>query len=108
METVRDIVVIVLSVTGTVTPLVLLIICFELYGRTSEALERVGSASDEIHEVTAIARSGERLAKGVFELMGPSLQGRGWMRLAHRGAVVLPKAVRSIARFKRPPVSRPR
>ena len=50
METMRDIVVIVFSVTGTVTSVVLLIVGFKLQGRASQALERVGRASDDIHE----------------------------------------------------------
>lgn len=105
METVRDIVLIVFGVTGTVTSLVLLIICFKLYGRAFQALERVGRAAEDIHGAAEGARSGVRLASGVFDVVGPVLPGPGWLRLAYRGAASLPRAISFISRFKRPPWS---
>ena len=105
MESVRDIVVIVFSVTGTVTSVVLLIICFKLYGRTSQALERVGRASDDIHEAAEGARSGVRLAIGTLQVVGPVLPGPSWFRVTYRTAAAIPRAVRFISRFKRPSAS---
>ncbi len=107
METVRDIVVIVFGVTGTVTSIVLLIVSIKLYGRASQALERVGLAAEDIHGAAEGARSRVRLAKGVFEVMSPVLPGLGWLRLTSRGAAALPEAVRFISRFKKPPAQRP-
>ncbi len=103
METVRDIVVIVFGVTGTVTSLVLVIVSTKLYGRASQALERVGLAAEDIHGAAEGARSRVRLVKGVLEVVSPLLPGSGWVRLTSRGAAALPGAVRLISRVKRPP-----
>ena len=80
MDTGRDIVVIVFGVTGTITSLVLIIVSTKLYGRASQALERVGIAAEDIHGAAEVARSRVRLAKGVFEVMSPVLPGIGWLR----------------------------
>lgn len=105
METVRDIVVIVFGVTGTVTSLVLLIVCYKLYPRVSQALERIGRAAEDIHGAAEGARSGARIASGVLDVVGPVLPGPGLLRLAYRGTAALPRAVRFISRFKKPPPS---
>lgn len=101
MESARDIVVIVFSATGTVTSVVLLIMCFRLYGRTSQALERVGRASDDLHAAAEGARSGMRLAKCALEIVGPALPGPSWLRMTYRAAAAIPSAVRFLSRFKR-------
>ncbi len=105
MESVRDIVVTVFSVTGTVTSVVLLIMCLKLYGRASQALERVGRASDDLHAAAEGARSGMRLAKGALDVVGPALPGPSWFRVSYRAAAAIPRAVRFISRLKRPPAS---
>lgn len=105
METVRDIVVIVFSVTGTVVSAVLLVMGFKLYGRTAQALEQVGRASEDIHEAAEGARSGVRLAKGVLEVVAPALPGPRFVAMAHQVAATIPRAVRFISRIKRPPAS---
>ncbi len=107
METIRDIVVIVFGVTGTITSLVLLIVSTKLYGRASQALERVGIAAEDIHGAAEGARSRVRLAKGVFEVMSPVLPGLGWLKLTSRGAAALPEAVRFISRIKKSSTPRP-
>ena len=107
MEIIRYIVVILFGVTGTVTSLVLLIIFINLYGRASQALGRVGLAADDIHGAAEGARSRLRLARGVFSVVGPVLPGPGWFRSTYRGAAALPRAVRFISPFKRPPAASP-
>ena len=103
METVRDVVVIVFGVTGTVTSLVLLIVCTKMYGRAAQALDRLGIAAEDIPGAAEVARSRVRLAKGVLEVVSPILPGSGWVRLTSRSAAALPAAVRVLSRFKRPP-----
>ena len=103
METVRDIVVIVFGVTGTVTSLVLVVVSVKLYGRASQAMEQLGVAADDIHGAAEGARSRVRLAKGVLDVVSQIIPGSGWVRLTSRSAAALPGAVRLISRFKRPP-----
>ncbi len=86
MESMRDIIVTAFSVTGTVASVVLLIICLKLYGRPSQALERVGRASDDIHDAAEGAHSGVRLAIGATG-RGPCPPGSQLVQsdLANRG-----------------------
>lgn len=105
METVRDIVVIVFSVTGTITSVVLFVIGFKLYGKTAQALEQVSLASEDIHDAADGARSGVRLAKGALEVIRTSLPGPRLAAMTYKVAATVPRAVRSISRFKRSPAS---
>ena len=107
MENTRDIVVIVFSVTGTVASIVLLFMCIKLYPRVSQALERVGRASDDFHEVAEGARSGMRLAKDALDIVGPALPGSGWFRITYLAAAAIPRVVRLVSRFKGPPALGP-
>lgn len=105
METVRDIVIIVFGLTGTITSLVLLILSTKLYGRASLALERLGLAAEDIHGAAEGARNRVHLAKGVLGVVSPVVPGPAWVRLTSRGVAAVPRAVRFISRFKRPPTS---
>ena len=100
METVRDIVVIVFSGTGTAASVGLLIMGFRLYGPASQALQQFGRVSDDIHEAAEGARTGVRLAKGALEAVGPVLPGPRLFAMTCRVAVTIPRAVRFISRFK--------
>ena len=102
METVRDIVVIVFSVTGTIASVVMLVMGFKLYGRTAQALDQVGRASEDIHEAAEGARSGVHLAKGVLKIAAPVLPGPRLLRITVRAAVAIPRIVGLISRIKRP------
>ena len=101
METVRDIVVIVFSVTGTMTSVVLLVMGFKLFGRTAQALEQVGRVSEDIHDAAEGARSGVRLAQGVLEVVAPAIPGPGLLRITGRAAVAIPRIMALISRIKR-------
>ena len=101
METVRDIVVIVFSVTGTIASVVMLVMGFKLYGRTAQALDQKGRASEDIHEAAEGARSGVRLAKRALEAVGPALPGPLLVGITYKVAATIPRAVRFISRFKR-------
>ncbi len=105
METMRDIVVIVFSVTGTIASVVMIVMGFKLYGRTAQALEQVGRVSEDIHDAAEGARSGVRLAKGVLEVVDPALAGPRFVAMAHQVAATIPRAVRFISRIKRPSAS---
>ena len=102
METVRDIVVIIFSVTGTFTFILLLFVGFKLYGRSSRALERFGRVSDDIHEAAEGARSGVRLVKVVLEAVGTAFPGPGSLIMSGRAADAIPRIVGLISRIKRP------
>lgn len=108
MEIVRDIVVIIFGVTGTVVSGMVVIMIFKLYGRTCEALERVGRASDDIHDMAEGVRSGARVAKEAVTAVGSAVPGSNWFRMTYRTAAVIPRAVRFFSRFKRPPASNAR
>ena len=75
METMRDIAVIVFSVTGTIASVVMIVMGFKLYGRTAQALEQVGRVSEDIHDAAEGARSGVRVTQGVLEVVGPAVTG---------------------------------
>ncbi len=105
METMRDIVVIVFSVTGTISSAVLLIMALKLYGPASQTLQQFGRVSDDIHEAAEGARSGVRLAKGALKIVGPILPGPRLLTMTCRVAVTIPRAVRFISRFKTSPAS---
>ncbi len=105
MESTRDIVVIIFGVTGTVASGMLVIMIFKLYGRTCEALERVGRASNDIHDAAEGVRSGARVAKEALTVVGSAVPGSNWSRMAYRTAMVIPRAVRLFSRFKKPPAS---
>ena len=100
METIRDIVVIVFSVTGTISSAVLLIMALKLYGRAAQALEQVGRVSDDIHEAADGVRSGVRVAK---EVLGSIFPGPRVVEATYRVVTTVPRAVRFISRFRRPP-----
>ena len=102
METVRDIVVIVFSVTGTIASVVMLVLGFKLYGRTAHALDQVGRVSEDIHEAAEGARSGVRLAKGALEAVAPTIPGPGLLRITGRAVAAMPRIVGFISRIKRP------
>ena len=101
METVRDIVVIIFSVTGTAASVVLLIMGLRLYGPASQALQQVGRVSDDIHEAAEGARTGVRLAKGALKVVDSVLPGPRLLTMTCCVAVTIPRAVRFISRFKR-------
>ena len=84
MELVRDIVVIVFAVTGTVTSVVILFMALKLYGPAIGALGRIGRAADDIHGAADMARTGVRAAKGTVEVVAPVLLGPGVPRLVSR------------------------
>jgi len=100
METMRDIVVIVFSVTGTISSAALLIMGLKLYGPASRALQQVSHVSDDIHEAAEGARSGVRMAKGALKVVGPFLPGPRLITMTCRVAVGIPRAVRFISQFK--------
>ena len=100
METVRDIVVIVFSVTGTVTSIVILVGFFKLYGRVCQAIEQVGRASEDLHEAAEGVRGGIRLAKGALEFVGPVIPGHGWARMFYQAGDAISRVVRIISRIK--------
>ena len=101
METIRDIVVIVFSVTGTVAAVVFLIMGFKLYGPASRALEKVDRVSDDIHDAAEGARSGVRLARTAMEVVSPVVPGERLVATAYRVATAFPRAVRFVSRFKK-------
>ena len=103
MESMRDIVIIIFGLNGIVASVVLVVIGFKLYGRTCEALERVGRASDHIHNVTEGVRSGARAAKETLAVAGSAVPGLTWFRMTHRTAATIARAAKIISRFKRPP-----
>ncbi len=100
METIRDIVVIVFSVTGTVASVVYLIMGLKLYGSATRALENVDRVSDDIHEAADGVRSGVRVAK---EFLGSIFPGPRVVEATYRVVTTVPRAVRFISRFRRPP-----
>ena len=101
METVRDIVIIISGITGTFALIVLVFMVLKLYPRASQALDRVGQAAEDIHGAVEGAKSGARLASGVFDVVSPVLPGPSWLKLTYRGAASIPRAVRFISRFRR-------
>ena len=108
MDTIRDIVVIVFGVTGTITSLMVLIICFKLYGRASQALDRVGRAADDIHGAAEVVRRTPRLAKGVYNFVGPILPRLRLLRLAFRGAAAISRIAKFASRASKPPTPNPK
>lgn len=108
METFRDVVIIVFSVTGTTMSIVLLIICFKLYGRASRALEQIGIASNDLHEAAEAVRGGVCRAKGALEVVTSVLPSPGWAKMAYRAGNAFPRVARFIFRIKKPPASRPK
>ena len=108
MDTIRDIVVIVFGVTGTITSLMVLIIFFKLYGKASQALDRVGLAAEDIHDAAEVVRKTPRLAKALYDFVGPILPRLGLLRLAFRGAAAIPRIARFASRARKPPTSNPK
>ena len=102
METIRDMVVIVFSVTGTVTSAALLFMALKLYPRISSSLEQVGRASEDIHVAAQGARSGVRLAKGALAVVAPALPGSSWVRTTYRVVAIIPRSLRFVSRSKKP------
>ena len=101
METVRDIVIIVFGVTGTITAAVFLILGIKLYLRTSQALKRIGRVAEDIHGAAQGAQSGVNIAKGAFDIVAGIIPGTRLLRPASKGAVALARAIRIVPRFKR-------
>jgi hypothetical protein len=89
LETIRDIVLIVFGVTGTVTSLIVLLLCFKLYGKASHALEQVGAVAEDVHVVTEQGRKLAGLAKGVSEILGPTMSPFNLGRIGSRGLAVI-------------------
>ena len=103
MDEIRDIVIIVFGVTGTVTSVIVLIIGFKLYRKASQALDRVGRVADDIHGVVEMGRSSVGLAKGIYDIVGPILPRLGLLRAAVRGAAAIPRIARLASRASKPP-----
>ena len=101
METTRDIVIIIFGITGVMASVVLVIMSIKIYGRTCEALERVGRASEDIHVVAEGVRSGVSLAKGALEVVGPVLPGLGWIRSTYRAAKTIHRVTKLFSRLRR-------
>ncbi len=101
METMRDIVVIVFSVTGTIASVVMIVMGFKLYGRTAQALEQVGRVSEDIHDAAEGARSGVRVAQGVLAVVGTAFPGTRLLRITGRVAVAIPRIAEITSRRKR-------
>lgn len=108
MDTIRDIVVIVFGVTGTITSLTVLILCFKLYGRACQALDRVGRAAEDIHGVAEVVRRTPHLAKSVYNFVDPILPRLGLLRLVFRGAAAIPRIAKFASQARKPPKSNPK
>ena len=101
METVRDIVIIVFVVTGTITAAVLLILGIKLYLRTSQALNRIGRVADDLHGAAQGAQSGVNIAKGAIDIVAGFIPGTRSLKPVYKGAIALARAIRIASRFKR-------
>ena len=108
MEMIRDMVVLVFSVTGTFASVLLLIMGFKLYGRICDALERVGRASDDVHDIAEGIQSGARVAKEALTVASSTVPGSGWFRMTYRTAAAISQAAKLFSRFKRRTAQGPR
>ncbi len=73
METLRDIVIVVFGITGTITLLVTLVVLGLLYSKLSRALDEVARPARDVHKAVDAARTGAKKAGEVLAVVSAAV-----------------------------------
>ena len=100
MESVRDIVVIVFGITGTITSVVLVVLGVKLYVTASQAMQRIEHVAEDIHGTAHDVRGGVSLVKGIVEIVSVFTPGVRLFKPIYKGAISLSRAANFVSRLK--------